>query len=389
MNRSPNRILYILNSADIYGASRCVVRLCAALDRSRFTPIVLLPEPGPLLPLLRDAHVDEVIYAQVSAITRDVFKSWRLMPFLFGVPIAAWKLRRLIRKHRIDLVHTNVGVIVSSALGARWSGVPHVWHIRDWYGEFRSLWKWYQRFILKFSNSIICVSRAIADQFPPTSQVVVIHDGFPPEEFAVDLPKLRSEFRKRYEIHAEQCVVGCVGRIKFVRKGQEFLVRATAILRDRGHEVIALIVGSPSPGSEDHLPQLKALARDLAVSDKVIFTGELDDTRGAYAALDILALTSGQPEPFGGVVIEAMCMSRPVIATALGGSLDQVMDGETGFLIPPQDPEKLAEKISTLINNPRLRERMGASAKSRVEAKFSLDAMMKKIEPLYSEVLKR
>ena len=389
MSRPPIRILYILNSADIYGASRCLARICAALDRARFTPVVALSEDGPLVALLKKAGVEEIVHAKMGVITRRVFKSWRLPPFLLSIPIGALQLRFIIRKHRIDIVHTNVGVIPSAPLGAWLARVPHVWHIRDWYGEFRGLWKWYRRFILVFSDAVVCVSHAVANQFPQNPKVIVVHDGFPLEEFAVDQARLRAEFRKKFEIDPDRFVAGCIGRIKFVRKGQEHLVRAVAILRAQNVDLTALIVGAPSSGNEDHLQRLRALANELGVADRVIFAGELPDPLPAFAALDVFVLTSAQPEPFGGVVMEAMCMSKPVIATALGGSLDQVVEGETGFLIPPADPDALAEKILILLKDQTLRTRMGAAARRRIETHFTLSQMIKKIEALYLELLGR
>jgi glycosyltransferase involved in cell wall biosynthesis len=389
MSPRPIRILYILNSADIYGASRCLARMCAALDRARFTPVVALSEDGPLVALLKKAGVEEIVHAKMSVITRRVFKSWRLLPFLLSIPIGALQLRFIIRKHRIDIVHTNVGVIPSAPLGAWLARVPHVWHIRDWYGEFRGLWKWYRRFILVFSDAVVCVSRAVANQFPQNPKVIVVHDCLPLEEFAVDQARLRAEFRKKFEIDPDRFVAGCIGRIKFVRKGQEHLVRAVAILRAQNVDLTALIVGAPSSGNEDHLQRLRALANELGVADRVIFAGELPDPLPAFAALDVFVLTSAQPEPFGGVVMEAMCMSKPVIATALGGSLDQVVEGETGFLIPPADPDALAEKILILLKDQTLRTRMGAAARRRIETHFTLSQMIKKIEALYLELLGR
>jgi glycosyltransferase involved in cell wall biosynthesis len=207
MTKPPVRILYVVNSADIYGASRCLARLCGALDRQKFTPVVALPEDGPLNALLRRAGVEEIVHAPVSVITRSVFKSWRIVPFLLNIPIAGWRLRSIIRKLRINLVHTNVGIIPSAPLGAWFARVPHVWNIRDWYGEFRGFWKWYRQFILSFSDEVICVSRAIADQFPKTPKVTVIHDGIPIEEFAIDPAQLRTEFREKYDIEANECVI--------------------------------------------------------------------------------------------------------------------------------------------------------------------------------------
>src|SRR6185437_14242171 len=97
-----------------------------------------------------------------------------------------------------------------------------------------------------------------AQQFSTSEKVVVIHNGFPTEEFAVDQPRLRTEFRSRFNIDENDFVAACIGRIKWKRKGQEFLVRAAAILRDAGTPLTLLIVGIPWPGNEDHLVQLRA-----------------------------------------------------------------------------------------------------------------------------------
>jgi glycosyltransferase involved in cell wall biosynthesis len=380
------RILYVNNSADAYGASRCLARICEKLDRTRFEPIVLLPEKGPLVPLLGKTGVEILIQPQLSVITRRVFKSWRLIPFLLNISYAAWQLRRIVRRCDVDLVHTNVGTVLSSALGARLAGVPHVWHIRDWYGEFPALWTWHRKYILGCSEKIVCVSHAIADQFRQSQKVVVVHDGFSLQEFEIDAA-CANRFRQEYNIDPQTFVVGCIGRIKFARKGQEFLVRAAAILREHMVDLVLLIVGSPSPGSEDHLPRLRALVDELKLKEHVVFTGELVDTRPACAACDVVVLPSAQPEPFGGVVIEAMCMGKPVVATAIGGSLDQVVQGETGFLVPPADPKALADKILILIKNAALRKRMGGAGINRARTHFDTHQMVSKLEAIYSEVL--
>jgi glycosyltransferase involved in cell wall biosynthesis len=380
------RILFVNNSADAYGASRCLARLCEKLDRTRFEAIVLLPETGPLVSLLERTGAKVIIQPKLSVITRRVFKSWRLIPFLFNIPIAAWQLRCIIRRHGVDLVHTNVGTIVSSALGARLARVPHVWHVRDWYGEFRQVWKWHRRYILSCSEKIVCVSRAIAGQFPMASKVAVVHDGFSVEEFRIEEKRVE-EFRQRYGTDRERLLVVCIGRIKFMRKGQEFLVQAAKILRDQDVDLTLVIVGAPSPGSEEHLPRLRELVDRLHLRDRVVFTGELADARPVYAACDVFVLPSAQPEPFGGVVIEAMCMGKPVIATAIGGSLDQVVDGETGFLVPPANPAALAEKILILQRDPRLRERMGKAGLERARTYFDVRQMVEKLEAIYTEAL--
>src|SRR5205807_3737392 len=134
------------------------------------------------------------------------------------------------------------------------------------------------------------------------------------------------------------------------------------------------------------LPRLRALIDQLNLGDHVIFTGELVDVRPAYAVCDIFVLPSAQPEPFGGVVIEAMCMGKPVIATAIGGPLDQIVDGETGFLVPPARPDLLADKILMLVKDPELRRRLGQAGMERARAYFGICQMVKKLEAVYSAI---
>lgn len=386
MSETRKRILHVHNSADIYGASRMLLRWIKCMNRARFEPVVVLPEAGPLKELLEAENVEIHLHPGLSVITRPVFRSWRILLFLLNFPVSVLFLWRLIRCRNIDLVYTNTGVMVSSPMAAWLARVPHVWHIRESFQEFKSLWRPFSWYIRRFSFKVIAVSNPIAKQFDIRENVAVIHDGFAPEEFQVPRDELRTEFRARHRLN-EHFVVGCVGRIKFVRKGQEFLVQAAALLKRRGIDVRAVIVGVTFPGNEDHLERLKALIATEGVDDRIVFTGELADPREAYSGMDVLALTSAQPEPFGNVVMEAMGMGLPVIATAIGGSLDQVVDGVTGYLVEPGNPEALARAIEKLMGDPTLRQTMGAAGFSRLHERFSLAEMSSRIEAVMQAAL--
>ena len=376
------RILLVHNSADIYGASRSLARLVSRLDRARFTPLVLLPEDGPLRGMLESAGGRVFIQPSLRVITRQIFKSPKILGFLAGFVFSARKTAALIRRERISLVHTNTGVVVSAALAAKFAGVPHVWHIRDWFQEFGPLWGPYSRYILAFSSRVLCVSQPIADQFAPSPKISVLNNGFDLAEFPPVSPEEKTAARNRFGFAPDDFVVGTVGRIKFVRKGQEFLLRAVALLQAKN--IKCLLVGGSPPGAEDQLERMKALAVELGVTDQVVFTGELADPRPAYAAMNAFVLPSAQPEPFGGVVMEAMCLGLPVVGTAIGGTTEQVAEGETGFLVPPADPEALANAIARIAGDPALGTQMGISARGRVASRFSLDQMVGQIESIYS-----
>jgi glycosyltransferase involved in cell wall biosynthesis len=306
---------------------------------------------------------------------------------VLGFLPSALALARLIKQHQIHLVHTNTGVICSSALSARLARVPHLWHIREWFQEFGPLWKPYSRYILGFSERVVCVSQAIAEQFPASRKVKVLNNGFDLAEFPLITEPERQTSRERWKIPLSALVVGVVGRIKFVRKGQEVVIEAIARLKKEKFFVYALFAGGNPPGADDQLPRMQALAHSLGVQDQVVFTGELTDPRPAYAAMDIFVLPSAQPEPFGGVVMEAMAYQLPVIGTALGGTIDQIEEGKTGFLVPPSNPDVLALKIKTLLHLKSLRNSMGHAGRQRVQTHFSMDAFFQKLTALYESIL--
>jgi glycosyltransferase involved in cell wall biosynthesis len=385
---SAKRILYAHNSADLYGASRSLSRLLRTIDRQRFEPLALLPAEGELAEKLRAMQVRVIVFPMLSIIDRAVFHSWRLPLFLLTLPIAILRLALLIRREKVALVHSNVSVLVSTAPAAWLAGVPHVYHIREAMQEFRTLWRFYERWMTAFSVRILAVSEAMAAQFSDRTKVRVLHNGFDLAEFPLPEPAMRQSFREKHGL-GDRPVVGCVGRIKLQRKGQEVLLEAASLLKQRGVRARYLVVGAPYQGNESHLARLREIVRQTGLDGDVVFTGELSDPRPAYAAMDISVLPSAQPEPFGGVVMEAMCMGLPVIATAIGGSVEQVADGETGFLVAPADPAALAEKLEILLRDAALRERFGRAGLQRIVERFTLEGMIKKLEGIYGECLGR
>ena len=148
-----------------------------------------------------------------------------------------------------------------------------------------------------------------------------------------------------------------------------------------------MCIGSPFPGNESHLSSLQALIRELNLRGTVLYTGDVEDIKAAIAALDILVLPSVQPEPFGGVVVEAMALSRPVIATKIGGSMEQVVDGVTGFLVEPGDAKDLAAGIEKLLQSADCRRSFGENGRARFLEKFEFEAFYRRILSLYENVM--
>ncbi len=366
-----------------------MLRVVARLDRNIFEPIVLLPVEGPLVGMLNQAGIQVHIFPALKIITRSVFKSPRFLLWLAGFIPSAVQLACLMRRLRIDIVHTNTGVICSSAIAAWLARAPHICHIREWFQEFSFLWKPYSFYILHFSDRVICVSGAIAAQFVPSSKIEVVHDGFDSSEFNPLSEEEKSRSRLNFGFHPAEWIVGTVGRVKFVRKGQEVLLEALGILKNQGVEMRCLIAGGSPPGAEEQLPLMKALAVKLGLDRQVVFCGELLDTRPAYASINVFVLPSAQPEPFGGVVMEAMGHGLPVIGTAIGGTTEQIEDQVTGFWVEPRNPLDLSGKLLALYKDRELCSRMGKAGRQRLMEHFSLEKTVPRLQEIYMDVRKQ
>jgi glycosyltransferase involved in cell wall biosynthesis len=155
-------------------------------------------------------------------------------------------------------------------------------------------------------------------------------------------------------------------------KGHEPFLRAVQRL-GRSVPIRAYIVGAPlydTAGSQYTLDELRRLATDLGVSDRVGFTGFIERPAGALRALDVVVHASTQPEPFGLVIAEAMACRRAVIVSAAGGAAELVRDGINALTHPPGDIERLAEAIERCAESEDLRQQLGQQARRAALARF-------------------
>ena len=133
-------------------------------------------------------------------------------------------------------------------------------------------------------------------------------------------------------------------------------------------------------------PDLENLARELEVDDRVIFTGFRSDIQQLLFTFDVLVVPS-LLEGFPMITLEAMAMATPVVATRINGITEQIVDGKEGILIPPRNPEALATAVQRLIKHKQLGTKLGTAARRRVEISFSIAAMVRETEQVYSSLL--
>jgi D-inositol-3-phosphate glycosyltransferase len=208
-------------------------------------------------------------------------------------------------------------------------------------------------------------------------------------------PIAYDEARRRIGLDTHGKVIVYVGRM-LPRKDIRNIIRALAVLERKNASVkdslILVVVGGesvePDPVATPEIGELQKLAAELGVSDHVRFIGKRqpEELRDYYSAGDV-AVTTPWYEPFGLTPLEAMACGRPVIGSAVGGITYTIKDGDTGFLVPPRDPEALAARIQAMLSQPELCQRMGLAARKRVEREFTWSIVAMRTGALYETLL--
>ncbi|HYD63658.1 MAG TPA: glycosyltransferase family 1 protein [Noviherbaspirillum sp.] len=222
----------------------------------------------------------------------------------------------------------------------------------------------------------------------PTERIDIVPCGFDPDEFW----PVTLDARQQLGLGQDEFIVLQLGRM-VPRKGVDNVIRAIAILKHQ-YQVRArlLVVGGnaevPDPVATPELGRLMALTQSLDVEDSVTFTGQRrrEQLRYYYSAANVFVTTPWY-EPFGITPVEAMACGTPVVGTAVGGIKTTVVDGETGCLVPTNDPEALADRLAWLHRHPHIAQRMGWAGMRRAYQHFTWRNVASHIASVYESVL--
>jgi len=369
-------ILHIITDFSIGGAEKNLLSIVKNYDRSKFNIFVAYSFDGELENEFRKTDVHFYKFQN----TKLKFKS--LQGF-----ITVFKLYKFIKKQKIDIVHTHLFVPYIwggiSAKLARVKLINSVQNIRDIYvGKVYKYLRFLEKIYAKFTNTVVVYNQTtkeiIVSRGIDISKIEVIHGG-------VDVSKLASyresdliSIREKYLLYDSQ-IVGISGGLKPVKNHKLFL-KAAAEVSKKIPDVKFVITGE---GSEKE--KLKILSSKLGLNDKIVFTGFVDDIYSVMAAFDIFILTSfseGQPV----IILEAMALGKPVIATAVGGVPELIKNGENGILVPSDDVRSLSVSIIDLLQNEHKRKKIALAGRKMVEDNYNIKQMVNQLERLYLKV---
>ena len=382
------RVLFV-NQACVLGGGEL-----SLLDIARLLPFqirVALFQDGVLQERLKQAGVAVDVLDPTGDGLSKVHKDsgWReALGSLTLLVRITWRLQHLANNNA-DVIYANSQkAMVVSALAGIMASKPLIWHLRDILNaeHFSSTMR---RVAVTVANArasaVIVNSHATGEAFVAAGGrrklVRVIHNGIDPKPFNGITAQEAALARTEMTPLGKGFLIGVFGRMA-PWKGQHVVLEALSALPG----VCAVFVGDALFGETDYVHVLHERAEREDLRERVRFLGFRNDIPRLMRAVDVVVHSSVNPEPFGRVIVEGMLARRPVVASAAGGVLEIIEDGDTGLLYPPGDGSALRAQIERLRNDPALCERLGASGYKKAQECFSIPAMIDGVNSVITEV---
>jgi len=369
------RVLHVITRLDVGGSTENTVISVTRMPRTKFSCSLISGQTTDPPPSLAESLSQAgVPWIQVRHLRRPVnpISDCRTL----------WQLHRAIRQMRVDIVHTHsskAGFL--GRLAAQMAGVPHIVHTPHGHvfeGYFSPVatraFIALERLAARWTDRIITLSDEEARDhlklgIGRLKQFVTIPSG-------VDLEPVTAAPPVR--LVSGGLVIGAVARLVPIKGLQHLVDAAPEILRQCSDARFLLV------GDGEMRPALEAQARALGLSDRIVFAGYREDIPSVIAGMDIVALPSIN-EGMGRVLVMAMALGKPIVATKVGGVPELLGEGDAGVLVPPGDPRALADAICALLENPARAHALGEAGRRRAP-RYSVETMVSALAKLYQEV---
>ena len=291
-------------------------------------------------------------------------------------------LKRLISKEGINIIHAQTRV--TQVLGAWLSRSTGVKMITTCHGFFRA--RWFRKVFPCWGDAVIAISKPVAQHLKEDFNVSPdrihwIANGIDLKRFTMVDASMRRRARQKWGM-ADTPLIGIIARLSDV-KGIDILIKAVPLIIKEIPSANLLIAGQ---GPEENT--LKELALRMSLTDRVHFKDIIDQTPELLAALDVFVMPSLM-EGLGLSVIEAQACGIPVVASRVGGLVDLIEDGKSGYLVEVNDPQALAGRIIKVLKSPELAQNMARQARINVENHFSSELMFKQTLKIYEQYSRR
>lgn len=382
------RVCYPSGASIAGGSNNSTLLLAQGLNKQLYKSILVFPEEGPIISRAKEKNLNFKIVPTnefMKNARRLIKKGWlgKIIFALTSIPYLI-KIARFLKKNKIDLIHTNdLRTTLLWGIIGKLYNIPVIWHVRQ---ENSS--QILDKIRLMLVDKLIFVAELNKRKF--SSEVLknvdheVVYNGVDVTEFQPN--KEINKLKKELKISSEKKLVGFVGYL-VPRKRPEMFVKAGLEVLKKSQDVHFIVVGDDPLGS-GYEKRLNKMIAKAGAKNHFSLLGYRDDVSDIMAELDVFVLTSTfKGEAFPRVVIEAMAAGTSVVATKSAGVPEAVIDGETGFLVDPNDERKLVKDIDFLLKNEAKNKLMAKKARSRALKLFDIKKINQKIDKIYRGIL--
>jgi glycosyltransferase involved in cell wall biosynthesis len=370
------RIAHILPWTAIGGTEHATLRIGRAIEGDRFHSLFYCPSNAPAI---REFYAA----AGFEAFDYDLVEPHWRWPWRFLANTL--RLAAQFRRQRVDIVHcADLMSVRFAALAARLAGCRLLCQIRNRNDDIpRREWR-----LMHLVHQYIFVSKASSDCFDypaEESRRRVLYDGIDPASVT---PYSHAAVRDMFGLPPGSRLIGTSARVN-PQKDFPTLIEAAAAVVERFPEARFLIIGDyeKEETNRRHFQELQPLLDRFGVRDKFVFAGFRSDAQPLIAAMDLFVLST-HFEGLPLVVLEAMAQARPVVATAVDGLPETIVEGETGYLVAHKDAAQLAGRICAMLVDPERAMQMGEAGKRRVLAEFTQRAFATQLQDLYNATVR-
>ena len=373
--REPVRLVFVVDNMGVGGSELNAVRTAEHLDKERFDlRVVCFDVEGPVMERYRSIGVP-VIHMPLKT--------------LHGIQTlrTGRRFAQYLRSERVQIVHSHD--MYSNIFAVPWARVARtpvvVASRRWWYSLPSTKLRLGNTMAFRMSSAVLANSNQVAESVRKSDGVrqdrIRVISNFADDAAFVPLEMCDRE-RRRSElgVAAGELVIGCVARLVPVKDHATLLRAFVAVHNACPASKLVLVGDGPSRDA------IVKLASELAIAGSVVFAGARMDRLNYHQLFDISVLAS-RSEGFPNSLVEAMAAGRPVVATAVGGNLDAVIDGETGSLVPPGDVDALASALTTLVASSQLRDRLGAAGLARARSEYRAERVIASLERMYGALI--
>lgn len=360
-------VLFITHADNFYGSSKSLLSLLLGLQSYDLNPYVVVSAESGFTKALAENKIPFLISPVVWWVAKKPISIKQRFQVFSQLQKSVNILQEAIESWNIDLVYTNSSVTPTGRLLAIQENLPHIWHIREFgdidFSLFHIFPKYLSKMFLKSSDAIICNSNAVKDHYfkHKTKKIRVIYNG------SATVEQFDERYKKRVSENLYDDFTFAMVSLVSPKKGQEQAIKAIAALKERGVYARLVLAGH---GKKEYLAYCNDLVQALGITDRVEFTGFLEDPFSIYYSTNCILVCSAH-EALSRVALEAMSVGVPVIGKNSGGMPEIIIDNKTGILYDTFD--QLVDAMRRVVEDRTFVEKLGKQGWQAAKEKFNIE----------------